>query len=66
MNYILKFDNKVINFIAKTVYNPDFWAREIRRYITDQIEDVIAEKVIMSSHVKDFTLTIEKNELIVQ
>jgi ATP-dependent Clp protease ATP-binding subunit ClpA len=24
MNYILKFDNKVINFIAKTVYNPDF------------------------------------------
>jgi len=66
MNYSLSFDNKVINFIAKTVYNPDFWAREIRRFITDQIEDVIAEKVIMSSLVKDFTITVEKNELIVK
>lgn len=66
MNYSLKFDNKVINFIAKTVYNPDFWAREIRRFITDQIEDVIAEKVIMSSQIKDFTITVEKNELIVK
>ena len=66
MNYILNFDAKIINFIAKTVYNPDFWAREIRRFITDQIEDTIAEKVIMSPQVKEFTLSIIKNELVVK
>ena len=65
MWYELTFDNKTINHITKTVYNPDFWAREIRRYITDNIEDVIAEKVIYSQNIKTFSITVEKNELII-
>ena len=65
MWYTFTFDNKTINFIAKTVYNPDFWAREIRRFITDNIEDTIAEKVILNPNKKDFSSTVEKNTLIV-
>lgn len=66
MDYELIFDNKTINHITKSVYNPDFWAREIRRYITDYIEDVIAEKVIYSPNIKSFSITVEKNELIIK
>ena len=66
MWYELSFDNKTINHITKVVYNPDFWAREIRRYITDNIEDVIAEKVIHSANAKTFSITVEKNEMIIK
>jgi len=59
----LTYDPKIINFIAKKVYNPDFWAREIRRFITDYIEDNIAEKIINNSNKKEFHIYIEKQEL---
>jgi len=61
----LSFDIKVINHIAKQVYNPEFWAREIRRYITDVIEDQIAEKILTSSQKNKFTLWVVKGEVIV-
>ncbi len=61
----INYDLKVINFIAKNVYNPDFWAREVRRYITDNIEDIIAEKIINNSNKKDFTINILKSKLVV-
>jgi len=59
----LTYDPKIINHIAKKVYNPDFWAREVRRYITDNIEDIIAEKIINNSNKKDFNISLEKQEL---
>ena len=59
----LTYESKIINHIAKKVYNPDFWAREVRRYITDNIEDIIAEKIINNSNKKDFNITLEKQEL---
>jgi len=62
-NISLSYDNKVLNFITKEVYNPEFWAREIRRYIMDNIEDNIAEQIIFKPSKKDFKLFIEKWEL---
>ncbi len=59
----IAYDTKVLNFIAKFVYNPQFWAREIRRFITDQVEDQIAEKIIMNPKTTSVTLEIVKNEL---
>jgi ATP-dependent Clp protease ATP-binding subunit ClpC len=56
-------DAKVLNFIAKNVYNPEFGAREIRRYITDMIEDAIAEQILAHPNKKIFSLSIEKNIL---
>jgi ATP-dependent Clp protease ATP-binding subunit ClpA len=59
----LSYDTKILNFITKQVYNPEFWAREIRRYIMDNIEDKIAEQMIFKPRKKDYKLTIDKQEL---
>jgi len=64
-NFELKYNSAVINYISKNVYNPEFWAREIRRYITDNIEDIIAEKIISSKNKKNFELKIEKWKLVI-
>ena len=45
------------------MYNPEFGAREIRRYITDNIEDAIAESIIAKSSKKEFELKTIKGEL---
>ena len=62
-NITLTYDNKAINYISKKVYNPEFGAREIRRYITDQIEDQIAESIISKPIKKEFEIKIGKDEL---
>ncbi len=59
----LSYNTKILNFITKEVYNPEFWAREIRRYIADKIEDDIAEIVINRPSKKSFELILDKWEL---
>ena len=59
----LKYDNKILNTITKNVYNPEFWAREIRRYIADNLEDNIAEIIINKPNKKDFEIILEKWEI---
>jgi len=62
-NFLIKYDAKVLNFITKNVYSPEFWAREIRRFLNDNIEDQIAEMIINNGKKKSFTLKIEKEEI---
>jgi ATP-dependent Clp protease ATP-binding subunit ClpC len=62
----LEFDTKAITRISKDVYNPEFGAREIRRYITDQIEDQIAEQILSDSNKKKFVLSAGKDGIIVK
>lgn len=64
--YKIQYDTKIINFITKTVYNPDYGAREVRRYLIDNIEDLIAEKIINSRNISNFILTIEKEKIIIK
>lgn len=59
----LSYDTKVINAIAKDVYNPEFGAREIRRYITDMIEDQIAEMILANEKKKKFELIVWKERI---
>jgi ATP-dependent Clp protease ATP-binding subunit ClpA len=64
---ILRYDTKVLNFITKDVYNPDFGAREVRRYIVDIIEDTIAEKMITGNKTKkEFVLSVVEGEIVVR
>lgn len=65
-SFTIKYDTKIINFIAKEVYNPDFWAREVRRFVVDNIEDLIAEKIIKYKTKKDFVINIENNNLVIK
>ncbi len=64
--FSLEYNNKVVNYISKSVYNPEFWAREIRRYITENLEDIIAEKIINSDKKTSFEVDIIKNELVIK
>lgn len=65
-NIILNYDKKVINFITKGTYNPEYWAREIKRYIIDNIEDLIASNLLFNKNCDTIQLKIEKNQLIVK
>ncbi len=62
-DFTIKYDAKVLNYITKNVYSPEFWAREIRRFLNDNIEDQIAEMIINNGRKKTFTLKIEKAEI---
>jgi ATP-dependent Clp protease ATP-binding subunit ClpA len=64
-NITLKYNISVINYISKNVYNPEFWAREVRRYITDNIEDSIAEKIIFSKKKTNFEIKVVKWKLVI-
>lgn len=64
--FTVTYNAKVINFILRDVYNPDFWAREVRRYLIDNIEELIAEKIIQLKTKKDFTISIEKENIVVK
>ncbi len=66
-NLDLKYDMKVLNLITKKVYNPEFWAREVRRFIINQIEDKIAEMIIEWTKIDTiYILKVEKEEIVVK
>ncbi len=63
---ILSYPVSVLGNIAKKVYNPEFWAREIRRFITDTIEDSIAWLIVnQKEEKKQFTIWMQKEQVIV-
>lgn len=59
----LIYDKKVINFIAREVYNPEYWAREVKRFITNKIEDKIAHNLIYAKVSDTITLQVDKKDL---
>ncbi|MDD2870670.1 MAG: ATP-dependent Clp protease ATP-binding subunit [Candidatus Gracilibacteria bacterium] len=65
-NLELKYNQKLLGFITKVVYNPEYGAREVRRYIVDNIEDVIAEKIINNRTKKIFELDVENEKIIIK
>ncbi|MFK7779642.1 MAG: ATP-dependent Clp protease ATP-binding subunit [Candidatus Gracilibacteria bacterium] len=62
----LQYDTKILNYITKKVYNPEFGARTVRRYIIDNIEDLIAEKLINTRTKKVFKLSLEGEKLFIK
>lgn len=65
-NITLAYDKKVINHIAKQVYNPEYWAREVKRYIIEKIEDKIAQNLIYGKVSDTITLSIDKKEIVIK
>ncbi len=65
-NIDLIYDKKVINFISKLVYNPEYWAREVKRYIVDNIEDKIASNLIYWKKSDTINLSVNKKDLIIK
>ncbi len=65
-NMNLVYNNDIVNHIAKEVYNPEFWAREIKRYIIEKIEDKIAQNLIYWKISDTITLSLNKKEIVIQ
>jgi ATP-dependent Clp protease ATP-binding subunit ClpA len=63
----LTYNTKVLSTITKKVYNPAYGAREVRRFIINNIEDKIAEFIINNTKKSNqFEITIEKDEVVVK
>lgn len=65
-NIELLYDKKVINHIAKEVYNPEFGAREVKRYIIEKVEDKIAQNLIYGKISDTITLSLNKKEIVIK
>lgn len=65
-NIKLVYDKKVIQFITKQVYNPEYGAREVKRFIIWHIEDKIAQNLIYDKISDTITLQIVKKELVIK
>ncbi len=59
----ITYDTKAVSHILEETYNPEFWARPVRRYIQDKIEDAIADQILTNPKKKTLSLTAEKNKL---
>jgi ATP-dependent Clp protease ATP-binding subunit ClpC len=46
MNYLIKYDESVVEFIGKVGYDQTYGARPMKRAIQDKIEDLISEEVL--------------------
>ncbi|MDD2891386.1 MAG: ATP-dependent Clp protease ATP-binding subunit [Candidatus Gracilibacteria bacterium] len=62
----LEYDTKATTLILKETYNPEFGARPVRRYIQDNIEDAIADRIIQGKKSPLITVTASKGKLIVK
>lgn len=58
------YDKKAVDFIVSETYNPEFWARPVRRYIQEKIEDEIANFLINKKINGTIRLTQEKKKLV--
>lgn len=60
----LKYDNKALNLILKDTYNPEYWARPVRRYIQDKIEDELSNLLLNKKINGTISMSTDKNKLI--
>lgn len=60
----LAYDAKAVQAILEATYNPEFWARPVRRYIQDAIEDVIADGIIQDPKKHEVQMTVDKKKLV--
>lgn len=45
-DYLVEFDDKIISFVAKEAYDPNYGARPIKRFIQRNIENILANEII--------------------
>lgn len=57
------YTTKAVNFIVKKTFNPTFWARPVRRYIQDAIEDIIANAILEKAAKKSVEVSADTKQL---
>ncbi len=59
----LGYDSKAVNHIVAETYNPEYGARPVRRYIQDQIEDVVADAMLEKKSKSYVQISVTRNKL---
>lgn len=59
----LTYDTKAQNSILEETYNPEYWARPVRRFIQDALEDVVADMMIRDAKKKAVAVSAVKWKL---
>jgi ATP-dependent Clp protease ATP-binding subunit ClpB len=54
----MEVDKKVISFLAKEGFDPDYGARPVRRVVQEKIEDGIAENMLSGAFKKGDTIKV--------
>ena len=49
----MEVSNVVLTALTKKAYNPDYWARGVRRIILEDVEDNVVEAIV-SNKIKDW------------
>lgn len=57
------YDAKLVNFILKETYNPEYGARPVRRYIQDKIEDIIANALLSPRSKKTVFISMQGSQI---
>ncbi|EKE28296.1 MAG: hypothetical protein ACD_3C00082G0008 [uncultured bacterium (gcode 4)] len=60
----MEYDKKALDIINAETYNPEYWARPVRRYIQEKIEDEIANLLINKKIHGTISISAEKKKLI--
>ncbi|EKE29192.1 MAG: ATPase AAA-2 protein [uncultured bacterium (gcode 4)] len=60
----MTYDKKALELINAETYNPEYWARPVRRYIQEKIEDEIANLLINKKIHGTIAISAEKKKLI--
>jgi ATP-dependent Clp protease ATP-binding subunit ClpA len=64
--FTLSYDKSALDLINKETYNPEYWARPIRRFIQEKIEDEIANLLINKKIHDTITISSQKWKLIIK
>lgn len=59
----LEYDSKSVNHIVAETYNPEYGARPVRRFIQDQIEDMIADAMLEKKSKNHISLSVIRKKL---
>jgi len=68
MKYNLKFDETLIEYLAKVGFDELYGARPLKRAIQDKVEDLLSEEVLTGKMIegKTYTIKVENEEVKVQ
>jgi ATP-dependent Clp protease ATP-binding subunit ClpC len=62
MKYVIKYDDTLVDYLAKVGYDEAFGARPLKRAIQDKVEDFLSEEVLLGKVFEDKTYMLSVSE----
>ena len=62
-NIKLSYENDILDYIVDKSYNPQMGAREIRRFVQKEIENLISSTILRKDNIKKINLSLNKDKI---